>query len=104
MTKQVEFCARLPVRFKKRTHWYVASCPILDVHSQGKTKKEAEKSLIEALSLFLTSCFERGVLDQVLKNCGFKLSTHEKLPGFRNTVDVHIPLAVDTGESVKCPA
>ncbi len=104
MTKQVEFYARLPIKFKKRAHWYLASCPVLDVHSQGITRKEAERNLKEALGLFLTSCFERSVLDQVLKDCGFKLSTHGKLTRFRNTIVVPIPLAIETSESVKCPA
>ena len=100
MTKRVEFFAKLPVSIKKRKKWFLASCPILDVHSQGNTPKEAERNIVEALSLFLISCFERGVLDQALKECGFKSAVSEKLVGFRKTVCVPIPLAVDTHESV----
>lgn len=104
VTNRVEFYAQLPFRIQKREKWYLASCLILDIHSQGSTPKKAEKNLVEALSLFLVSCFERGVLDQVLKECGFKSALHKKLPGYRKTVHVPIPLAVDTHEAVKCPA
>jgi len=68
---KVTFNASLPVKLTKRSKWVVASCPILDVHSQGKNITEAKKNLIETLSLFFISCFERGTLDAVLKDRGF---------------------------------
>ena len=49
---------------------YIAQCPALDVFSQGNTKDEAESNLKEALDLFVESCKERGVLVDVLKECG----------------------------------
>ncbi|MBW1729791.1 MAG: hypothetical protein JRH08_03785 [Deltaproteobacteria bacterium] len=72
MEVTVQFNARLPIKVRKRKNWYLASCPVFDVHSQGETERKAKKNLAEALSLFLISCFERGTLDQVLKDCGFK--------------------------------
>lgn len=63
---------RLPVLIVKKEKWYVSSCPILDVFSQGDTQQEAKKNIIEALSLFLTSCYEHGTLEAVLQQCGFK--------------------------------
>ncbi len=38
----------------------------------GQTEKQAEKNLRESLCLFLTSCIERGTLEAVLKECGFR--------------------------------
>jgi len=75
---QIGFSARLPFVVKKRQKWYLSSCPLLDVHSQGPTREEAIDNLKEALSLFLTSCFERGTLDKVLKQCGFVGAHAEK--------------------------
>lgn len=69
---QVIFTIQLPAQVKKSGKWYMSSCPVLDVHSQGETEKNALNNLIEALRLFLVSCFERGVLDEVLSDCGFK--------------------------------
>ena len=64
---------RVPVVIKKKDKWYFASCPVLDVVSQGKTEKSAKRNLGEALELFLTTCFEMGTLEDVLKTCGFEL-------------------------------
>ncbi|MGR3292900.1 MAG: hypothetical protein ACUZ9M_02635 [Candidatus Scalindua sp.] len=37
----IEF--KLPFNIKKDDGWYVSSCPVIDVHSQGKTKKKQKK-------------------------------------------------------------
>jgi predicted RNase H-like HicB family nuclease len=65
------FSLTLPVTVKKKAKVYVSSCPCLDVYSQGQTEEEAEKNLGEALKVFLISCYERGTLDEALKECGF---------------------------------
>ncbi len=103
MAIKILFSAQLPLKLTKRKKWVVASCPILDVRSQGETEEKAKKNLIEALSLFFISCFERGTLDSVLKKCGFKPS-REKItpkPGKRrkskNYIDVPIPFLVKQG-------
>ncbi len=62
---------QLEVTVSKTEGWYLASCDDLDVHSQGKTEKKATENLQEALQLFLNSCIERGVLNQVLIDAGF---------------------------------
>jgi predicted RNase H-like HicB family nuclease len=67
MQVTIQFNATLPVKIAKRGRVFVASCPVLDVHSQGDTDTQARDHLGEALSLFFVSCFERGVLDDVLK-------------------------------------
>lgn len=69
---QVIFNVQLPAQVKKSGKWFMSSCPVLDVHSQGETEKKALDNLIEAVRLFLVSCFERGTLDEVLRDCGFK--------------------------------
>lgn len=66
----IEF--KLPFKIKKDNGWYVSSCSIIDVHSQGKTIKKAKENLGEALSLFLVSCFERGTLSEVLRESGLR--------------------------------
>ena len=52
------------------TGGYVAYSPSLDVMSQGETLDEARENLVEAVHLFLESCYERGALDQALKELG----------------------------------
>ena len=67
----LNFQLQLPAIFTREGDWIVGCFPNLDVTSQGRTQQEAEHNLIEAAQLFIESCFERNVLDEVLKNCGF---------------------------------
>jgi predicted RNase H-like HicB family nuclease len=104
----VTFSARLPFKLIKRKKWVVASCPILDVHSQGDTKEKAKKNLVEALSLFFLSCFERGTLDSVLKKCGFSPKksylTKQAMPSTKDYIDVPIPFLVRQSNHTRCHA
>jgi predicted RNase H-like HicB family nuclease len=68
----VEFTIKLPVEVKRKAKVYVSRCPVLDLYSQGETESKARKNIIEAIRLFIVSCFEKGTLDSVLKECGFK--------------------------------
>jgi predicted RNase H-like HicB family nuclease len=62
---------RLPVTFKRTGDQVVAICEALDVASQGRTQAAAKAAIIEAVSLFLETCFEMGTLDDVLRERGF---------------------------------
>ncbi len=110
MDIKVQFNLSVPVKTTKKKKWYLASCPILDVHSQGETEKKAKENLGEALSLFLISCFERGTLDAVLKNCGFKAAypppPATKRPPIteKDYINVPIPLLVSQNSQVQCHA
>lgn len=103
----VGFSMQLPFRLTKDGKWYVASCPPLDVHSQGKTPAKAKENLGEALSLFLLSCFERGTLDTVLKDCGFQAAKGKvrgKKRPQKDHLEVPIPLLVTQSKSHECHA
>lgn len=67
----IKMTLELPIKSTKKDKWYVASCPALDVVSQGDSQEEAKVHLSEALVGFLESCFEHGALDAVLRECGF---------------------------------
>src|SRR5437867_11651143 len=67
---QVRMELIVPAVVRKKGKWYVSSCPLLDVHSQGRTEQEAKHNLIEALVEFLLSCFERGTLNELLREAG----------------------------------
>jgi predicted RNase H-like HicB family nuclease len=57
---QVVFNVKLPITIKKKARVYISRCPILDIYSQGNSETEAKKNLIEAVKLFLITCFEKG--------------------------------------------
>lgn len=107
---QILFHAKLPVVVKKKKDWYVSFCPVLDVFSQGETKKKAIENIKEALRLFLISCYKRGSLDQVLKDCGFEPIRKKsvKIKPFAKkfeSVDVPLPFQIKhKSEAVRCHA
>lgn len=87
----VRFHLDVPVCVKQEGGWYIAGCFPLDVFSQGKTEAEAVNNLVEALQVFIGSCFKRGTLEQALKELGFKPSSHKGAPHDGNRI-VSVPL------------
>ena len=77
----VTFSFRLPYTVRQEGKWFYSCCAILDVFSQGHTRQEAADNLTEAVQLFIESCYERGVLDQVLQSSGFHSAGQEVLAG-----------------------
>jgi predicted RNase H-like HicB family nuclease len=107
MQFKIQFEANLPVVFKESGKYIVACCPILDVLSQGKNQREAKKNLVEALNLFIISCYEHGTLDEVMKECGFKASKSEHIKKYpkskmRDTINVQIPFLSPDQKNYEC--
>ncbi len=103
----VEFKLSMPYNLTQDGEWWVSECRALNVVSQGHSREEAMKNLSEATSLFLINCFDRGVLDKVLKQAGFR-SVGLSAPAILaepNTqyMDVQLPLAL-TGPQQLCHA
>ena len=49
MTVQVP----LPIIIGKENRWFVASCPLLDIATQGRTEKEAKENMADLISEYL---------------------------------------------------
>ena len=71
MQRLVKFEMRVPAHVKRDGELFVAVCEPLDVVSQGPDEAKALENLVEALQLFIETCFEMGTFEQVLKQCGF---------------------------------
>jgi len=96
---------KVPIILKKDDDigGYFVECPVLDVCSQGDNKKDAEKNIREAIGLFLISCFEKGTLNQVLKDCGFQpLKKAPKKTAKRKTIPHEKTIEVDFPMEVAC--
>jgi len=101
MKREMRLHGDLPFELTHEDAWIVASCPVLDVASQGKTAKSAERNLRAAVHLFLRDCLKSGTLEHVFRAAGLvrlELAGHvcwiAKAPGknrpFRNLkVRVH---------------
>jgi len=50
MQASMEF--KLPAQVRKQGKWFISSCNLLDVHSQGHTREQAERNLKDALATF----------------------------------------------------
>ena len=108
-TISIQFNIRLPAVITKKAKWYSSYCPALDVASQGATEEEAKRNLSDALFAFLISCHERGVLDAVLKECGFipdYSASLQKTPNLDDSeyIDVPLPFIIDMGKYDRCHA
>jgi predicted RNase H-like HicB family nuclease len=85
----------LPAVVRRKGRWWAATCPPLDVHTQGRTEDEAKKNLVEALVEFFLSCFERGTLNAVLQESGFVPVAHDvpRRPALpRDAEQIRVPL------------
>ncbi len=81
--------------FSTEGSWWYASCHDLDVHTQGRSRKEAHENLVEALQFFVISCIERGKIDQVLKNSGYVPDVGSAGPGDdENQTWLEVPLSL----------
>ena len=103
----VSFNMHLPAVILKKEHCFVSHCPALDVASQGNTEEEAKHNLIEAISLFISTCYEMGTLDTVLKECGFvPYVPHDesKIVDDFEYIDVPLPFMIDMGNPNRCLA
>jgi predicted RNase H-like HicB family nuclease len=40
----------LPILITKEGKWFVASCPVLDIATQGKTEKEVKENMAELIN------------------------------------------------------
>ena len=96
---RVVFTLTVDSEVKTEGDVHVSYCPALDVYSQGDTEDEASANLIEALQLFVQSCYERGTLDAVMKERGFTVeqdspATVQVLPGGDSRQSITLPVAV----------
>jgi predicted RNase H-like HicB family nuclease len=88
----VKFSFKLPMLIKQEGEWHYAVCPALDVHSQGLTREEAKINLMEAVQLFIESCFQRRVLDDVLMDCGFETADDNTNDNGAEMLEMTLPL------------
>ncbi len=100
----LEFRVRVPVTLKRSGEYFVASCNSLDVHSQGRDEGEAVRNLVEAIQLFLETCYERGTLEEALKACGFEPLHPGERPARTEgrTVDIPLPLICRDAKACAC--
>lgn len=102
---RMEIRGQLPLILTQRKNYVVASCPVLDVHSQGRTVEEAKQNLAEAIGLFILTAFENGTLQEVLADCGIRqnqLSLTDT--DSEEVIDISVPLIQQNNDAPLCLA
>ena len=73
------------IREDEETSCFVSYCPALDIYSAGRTRPEAKKGLQRAADMFIRLCSDRGILERVLNQKGFKVAVRGTPAGARAT-------------------
>ena len=87
----------VPIDLFQEDGTYIAACKPLDVASQGDTPEEARENCREALMMFISTCYVRGTLDQVLRDAGYVLSAQgdERRTSTKDVLPVPMTLVKD---------
>lgn len=78
---------RLTAHYRRddETRAYVMYCPTLDIYTAAPTRSECKATMRSAAILFIRTCYNRGMLDQVLRQRGLQRSAssapHSPLKG-----------------------
>ena|SRR5208283_4282683 len=67
------FNVSLEVVFLREGEYIVAYCPALELSTQGKDKRTAERRFREALEIFFEETMRKGTLEQELLSLGWTL-------------------------------
>lgn len=85
---------------------HVGYIPVLRVYTQATTEERLTAALKSAATMFITSCFERGVLDEVLHARGMSKAipgeTHGKIAAdqfiavanFDKEIEMDVPITL----------
>jgi len=70
----------ITIEIWQKGNWYIAKSPELDFVSQGKTREEAKKNLIEVINIQFNEMQEMGTLQEYFSECGFKIKDDTIFP------------------------
>ena len=70
----------ITIEIRKKGNWYLARAPELDFISQGRTREEAKRNLLEVARIQFTEMKEMGTFEDYLLECGFETKGNEFVP------------------------
>jgi predicted RNase H-like HicB family nuclease len=88
----------LSVNFIKEGKSTIAYSPALDISTAGKTEAEAKKRFEEMVKIFFQDLIQRGVLEEVLTELGWKKTAAASRAGWKpprvnyKSVSVNVPV------------
>lgn len=85
---------KVPVEIKEKDGRYIASCFLVDTHSEGPTKHEALDALTEAVHTFMTTSARKRELDSILHRHDLRLPDQGEELATGRYIDVSIQLKI----------
>ncbi len=71
----------ITIEIWQKGNWYIAKSPELDFLSQGKTREEAKRNLIEVINIQFHEMQEMGTFQEYLSEFGFEIKDATIFPG-----------------------
>jgi len=105
-SSEAQFVVKMPFEINKEDNVFVSICRPFNICSQGDNESEAIENLKEAIELFITTCFEMGTFDQVMKECGFQVQKKVKKNNQFKQPFIDVPINFIAAHSTKiaqCP-
>ena len=62
----------ITIEIWQKGKWFIGKCPELDFISQGKTREEAKKNLLEVIQIQIEEMDGMGTLNDYLAECGYE--------------------------------
>ena len=62
----------ITVEVWQKRKWFVSKCPELDFISQGKTRDDARKNLLEVIQIQIEEMKKMGTLNDYMAECGYE--------------------------------
>ncbi len=70
----------ITIEIWQKKSWFVAKCPELDFISQGKTREEAKRNLLEVIQIQFEEMAELDSLYEYLAECGYERKNETFIP------------------------
>ena len=71
---------KITIEVWQKGKWFIAKCPELDFVSQGTTREEAKKNLLEVIQIQFEEMDEIGTLNEYLSECGYEKQNDAIVP------------------------
>lgn len=67
-SQRVQVSFTLPITIEEKDGWFIATCSVFDVVTQGETRERAKTNVEDALGFFLQSCIKRGTISRFFRS------------------------------------
>ncbi|PIS14935.1 hypothetical protein COT64_00040 [Candidatus Shapirobacteria bacterium CG09_land_8_20_14_0_10_39_12] len=94
---KVLFRVSLPVSILKEGKYFIAYTPVLDLSTSGRSFEKAKERFGKVVQIFFEELLEKGTLDEVLGDLGWRKIKKEWTPPFvvaQESENFRVPLSL----------